>query len=106
MERRGSMQEFRREYRLGSIGDEELLNNPYEVFSSWFTTAVEKHPFEPNACALATCGADGLPRCRMVLLKKYDPSGFVFFSNYNSQKGRDLKENPNARHTLPLLPRS
>lgn len=70
--------------------------DPYALFDAWFKEATEKEPNDPNAMALATVGADGQPSVRMVLLKGVDGQGFTFYTNYESQKGRQLLENPKA----------
>jgi len=70
--------------------------NPFDVFAEWFAEADESEPNDPNAVAVATAGADGQPAVRMVLLKGYDEQGFVFYTNLESNKGRDLAENPKA----------
>lgn len=70
--------------------------NPFDVFGDWFAEAGESEPNDPNAVALATAGADGQPAVRMVLLKGYDEQGFVFYTNLESNKGKDLGENPKA----------
>ena len=72
------------------------LDNPFELFENWFEEAKKKEINDPNALALGTASKDGIPSVRMVLLKGYDKSGFVFYSNFNSQKGNEIKENPNA----------
>jgi len=73
-----------------SIDDMENFDDPYLLFDSWFATASSHEVNDPNAMALATVDADGLPNVRMVLLKDFDTRGFVFFTNYNSQKGQEL----------------
>ncbi|WP_425405621.1 pyridoxamine 5'-phosphate oxidase [Hwanghaeella sp.] len=70
--------------------------NPFDVFADWFAEAQESEPNDPNAVALATADASGQPAVRMVLLKGYDEQGFVFYTNLESNKGRDLAENPKA----------
>ena len=72
------------------------LDNPFELFEIWFEEAKKKEINDPNALALGTSTKDGIPSVRMVLLKGYDQNGFVFYTNLNSQKGYELKENPNA----------
>jgi len=69
---------------------------PFELFHNWFADASDKEPNDPNAMALATVGADGQPSVRMVLLKDADPQGFVFYTNYESRKGRQLLETRKA----------
>lgn len=70
--------------------------NPFALFAAWLEEAGQKEPNDPNAMALATVGADGLPSLRMVLLKGYDAEGFVFYTNLESRKGRQLAANPKA----------
>lgn len=70
--------------------------DPYDRFQDWFAEAQESEPNDPNAMSLATVGADGMPSVRMVLLKGYDPEGFVFYTNTESHKGTDLAAHPKA----------
>jgi pyridoxamine 5'-phosphate oxidase len=70
--------------------------NPYSLFEDWFSLAKDKEPNDPNAMALATADAKGMPSVRMVLLKDWDESGFVFYTNLNSRKGHEIAENPQA----------
>ena len=72
------------------------LDDPFELFEKWFAEAKSNEINEPNALALGTASKDGIPSVRMVLLKGFDKNGFVFYTNLNSQKGNELKENPNA----------
>ena len=72
------------------------LDDPFELFHKWFEEAKKKEINDPNALALATSTKNGIPSVRMVLLKGYDKNGFVFYTNLNSQKGNEIKENPNA----------
>ena len=72
------------------------LENPFELFQKWFEEAKKKEINDPNALALGTSTKDGIPSVRMVLLKGFDKNGFIFYTNLNSQKGNELKENPNA----------
>jgi len=72
------------------------LNNPFELFQKWFEEAKKKEINDPNALALGTANKEGIPSVRMVLLKSQDENGFVFYTNLNSQKGKEIKENPNA----------
>ena len=73
---------------------------PFELFQNWYADASDKEPNDPNAMALATVGADGQPSVRMVLLKDADPKGFVFYTNYESRKGRQLLETRKAAIVL------
>lgn len=70
--------------------------DPFALFSEWLREAGAKEPNDPNAMALSTADADGAPDVRMVLLKDVDPAGFVFYTNLESAKGRQLAENPRA----------
>jgi pyridoxamine 5'-phosphate oxidase len=77
-------------------GDLTGSEEPLALFAAWFAEATRSEPNNPNAMALATVGGDGLPNVRMVLLKGVDASGFVFYTNQHSQKGRELSANPLA----------
>ena len=70
--------------------------DPFQLFAAWLADATEREPNDPNALALATATANGHPSVRMVLLKGYDPDGFVFYTNTESRKGDDLRANPHA----------
>jgi pyridoxamine 5'-phosphate oxidase len=72
----------------------DLDPDPLKQFANWFTAAIEAQIHDVNAMSLATAGADGKPSVRIVLLKGFDQHGFVFFTNYDSEKGRQLEENP------------
>ena len=72
------------------------LDDPLELFEKWYDEAKKKEINDPNALALGTASKKGVPSVRMVLLKGYDKNGFVFYTNLNSQKGNELKDNPNA----------
>ena len=79
--------------------------DPFEVFAAWFDEAKQCGLSEPTAIALATADATGAPSLRMVLLKEHGPDGFVFYTNYESRKGRELLANPRAAlcfHWMPL----
>ena len=70
--------------------------NPIVLFKKWFEAAKKSEINDPNALSLATSSPEGIPTVRMVLLKGLSENGFVFYTNFNSKKGRDLKNNPNA----------
>lgn len=70
--------------------------DPLALFADWYAEAEKSEPNDPSALTLATVGPDGTPSARMVLLKGYDSSGFVFYTNYESRKGRQLIEHPKA----------
>ena len=72
------------------------IDDPFELFEKWFAEAKKKEINDPNALALATSGKEGIPSVRMVLLKGFNKEGFVFYTNLNSKKGNEIKENPNA----------
>ena len=72
------------------------LNNPIDLFGYWFNEAKKTEINDPNALALATTGKNQIPSVRMVLLKDFNEKGFIFYTNLNSQKGKELKDNPIA----------
>ena len=72
------------------------LDDPIELFELWMEKAKQTEPNDPNAVALATSSKNNVPSVRMVLLKGFNKDGFVFYTNLNSRKGNELKENPNA----------
>lgn len=76
-----------------TIGDLPDSGDPFALFALWMKEAAAEEPRDPDACALATVDADGLPDVRMVLLKKFDERGFVFFTNADSAKGQELEGN-------------
>jgi pyridoxamine 5'-phosphate oxidase len=77
-------------------GDFTAADDPLRLFARWMDEAVASEPNDPNAMALATVDADGLPNVRMVLLKGFDERGLVFYTNMESPKGRELAQNPKA----------
>ncbi len=87
---------LRREYETQGLRRAEMHHDPFEQFATWFSTAVNSGLADANAISLATASAEGAPSARVVLLKGFDERGFVFFTNYESQKGRELTENPQA----------
>ena len=72
------------------------IGDPIQLFKIWIDEAKKTEPNDPNALSLATSDKDGFPSVRMVLLKEFSQNGFVFYTNLNSQKGNELKENPKA----------
>jgi len=88
--------DIRRDYRLHSLEENDIAANPIEQFAHWWNDAVNSEIFEVNAMTLATASKDGKPSARIVLLKGFDENGFVFYTNYESQKGKELAENPYA----------
>ncbi|MDX9742296.1 MAG: pyridoxamine 5'-phosphate oxidase [Arcobacteraceae bacterium] len=87
------LSKMREEYTTKGLHREDMLTNPFAQFELWFNHAVEAKLIEPNAFTLATVGSDLKPSQRTVLLKRYDESGFVFFSNYGSKKSKQIQEN-------------
>jgi len=90
------VQNLREDYRASTLEIEDTKNNPLEQFEIWFDEALKAEVPEPNAMTLATATLDGIPSARIVLLKKYDAEGFVFYTNYGSRKGQELLLNPKA----------
>jgi pyridoxamine 5'-phosphate oxidase len=95
--------ETRSEYARGELRRATLKPGPFEQFALWFQQAVDAKIAEPNAMCLATTGADQRPLSRTVLLKSYDERGFVFFTNHESRKARQMAENPNVSLLFPWL---
>jgi len=79
-----------------TVGDFTAADEPFRLFAQWLEDATQNEPADANAMAVATVDADGLPNLRMVLLKGFDEHGLVFFTNMDSQKGRELERNPKA----------
>ena len=118
-----NLSDFREDYQRGALNRAELDVNPIAQFESWFRAATGEEsqgrwrkigialyklwsaicnhrPADSNAMTLATVDKDGKPSTRTVLLKTVDERGFIFFTNYDSRKGRELEDNPNAALTL------
>ena len=93
----------RRDYRLGKLDREDLQTDPIAQFKLWMEQAIEAKVIEPTAMSLSTVGVDGRPLIRTVLLKGVDSRGFVFFTNLESRKARQLAENPHAALLFPWL---
>lgn len=91
-----SVADIRKEYVLQSLNEQDTAAHPITQFDTWFKEALHASIDEVNAMTLATASAEGVPSARIVLLKGFDENGFVFFTNYNSYKGKDLLENPRA----------
>ncbi|TDQ12088.1 pyridoxamine 5'-phosphate oxidase [Pedobacter metabolipauper] len=90
------LQNLRQDYRSAQLSEEDVNTDPIQQFKKWFTEALDAKLYEPNVMTLATANSDGKPSARVVLLKGFDENGFVFFTNYESSKGQDLIENPQA----------
>ncbi len=87
---------FRKEYVLSALNEDDVPRDPMALFSQWLDAAIERGLPEPNAMTLATTGIEGHPAARVVLLKEVSEGGFVFYTNYESAKGRELAANPHA----------
>ena len=88
--------DIRKDYQLQSLSEAEVAANPVQQFGKWWQDAVNSKIDEVNAMTLATVDAHGIPAARIVLLKGYDDNGFIFFTNYNSNKGNEIAANANA----------
>ncbi|GAA4324614.1 pyridoxamine 5'-phosphate oxidase [Pontixanthobacter gangjinensis] len=89
------LKDYRKSYEKGELLESDIPRDPFDLFESWFHLADEADSVEEaNAMSISTVGKDLWPRTRVVLLKSFSREGFVFFTNYESQKGKDLQENP------------
>ena len=88
------MKNKRVDYQTSELRRKDLVESPVEMFRIWFEQVEGIHPFESTAMTLSTTSKDGKPSSRVVLLKGYDENGFVFYTNYESRKGREIEENP------------
>ncbi|MBB5623805.1 pyridoxamine 5'-phosphate oxidase [Pedobacter cryoconitis] len=91
-----NIQNLRQDYRAAELSEADIDKNPIAQFAKWFKDALDAKLYEPNVMTLATADLSGKPSSRILLLKGFDEDGFVFFTNYNSKKGKDLQENPQA----------
>jgi len=91
-----SIADLRHNYTLQQLNEADVDPNPIKQFQRWFDQAIAAQLPEPNAMTLATATRSGIPSARIVLLKGLDERGFVFYTNYESHKGQDLAENPQA----------
>ncbi|TYP75074.1 pyridoxamine 5'-phosphate oxidase [Aquimarina intermedia] len=86
--------DYRKSYNKGYLNEDEISDAPLSIFSDWFKVAEEDEAIdEANAMTLGTIGLDGFPKTRIVLLKHYDDKGFVFYTNYTSEKGEAISHN-------------
>ncbi len=95
-----SIADLRVEYALKTLEERHAQPDPMQQFGIWMVEAIHAQVPEPTAMSLATVGMNGRPSGRIVLLKGVDPKGFVFFTNYQSRKGRELAANPGAALTF------
>jgi pyridoxamine 5'-phosphate oxidase len=91
-----SLTDLRREYASRALDEQDAHADPIRQFTIWFDDALQSQLLDVNAMTLATASAKGEPAARIVLLKGVDENGFVFYTNYDSAKGRDLAANPRA----------
>lgn len=84
---------IRKEYKLKSLMEEEVQANPFDQFKLWWEEAIHSNIDEVNAMTLATNNSNGKPSARIVLLKDFTEQGFTFYTNYESKKGKELKDN-------------
>jgi pyridoxamine 5'-phosphate oxidase len=91
-----TLADIRREYASRALTEDQAHTDPIQQFAAWFAEAQQSELLDVNAMTLATASTSGEPAARTVLLKGFDDSGFVFFTNYESAKGRDLDGNPRA----------
>lgn len=93
----GDLGNYRKSYEKNELLLKDTPENPMELFQKWFFEVDNFFPeIETNAMTLSTIGLDGYPKGRIVLLKKYTFEGFIFFTNYNSEKGKAILKNPNV----------
>ncbi|HEX4917418.1 MAG TPA: pyridoxamine 5'-phosphate oxidase [Limnobacter sp.] len=91
-----SIADLRKDYTQASLNESDAPKEPFAFFRMWFDQALNAELPEPNAMTLATVNEQGKPAARIVLIKGLDDRGFVFFTNYESRKGRELASNPHA----------
>ncbi len=89
---------------MAGLAEKDMARDPFRQFEKWFEEAEAAKVHEPNAAVLSTCTRDGRPSSRCVLLKGLDGRGFVFYTNYESRKGRELEGNPRAAFLFPWVP--
>ncbi|MDO6518943.1 pyridoxamine 5'-phosphate oxidase [Zobellia uliginosa] len=89
--------DYRKSYEKSALLEGTISENPMELFQKWFhETEASEGVDEPNAMTVSTIGLDGFPKSRVVLLKKFTYEGFIFYTNYNSEKGKAIAANPNV----------
>lgn len=88
------LQEMRREYKRDALDEQSVQKSPFLQFEKWFEDAKNAQVMEPNTMILATSSKESIPNIRAVLLKIFDTRGFVFFTNYQSDKAKEIEQNP------------
>ena len=94
MQEKKELKNIRLNYGNNQLLESKLSKNPFIQFKNWFDLVLKAEIVEPNAMTIATATKCGIPSARVVLLKEYDETGFIFFTNYGSRKGKELSENP------------
>lgn len=88
---------YRKSYEKSALREDSISDNPMQLFRKWFYEVEASDGVdEPNAMTVSTIGLDGFPKNRVVLLKKYTHEGFIFYTNYESEKGKAIAQNPNV----------
>lgn len=90
------LQEMRTDYKKASLDESSVPEEPFTLFETWFTQAKDAQIKDPNTMILATSSKENIPNIRAVLLKIFDEKGFVFFTNYQSIKAKEIEENPHV----------
>lgn len=90
------LSKLRKDYGKMGLDEKDLSPDPFKQFEKWFTEAANAEVLEPDAFTLSTVSAEGKPSSRIVLLRNFDQRGFTFYTNYESQKGRELEQNPHV----------
>ena len=90
------LQDMRTDYSKATLDEKSVPLDPFELFETWFSQAVETKVKDPNTMILATSSKENIPNVRAVLLKIFDEKGFVFFTNYNSIKAKEITQNPHV----------
>jgi len=98
-----ALADMRKDYGIAGLLEKDLAKNPFRQFETWFAEAEAAKVPEPNAMTLATADRAGRPSARTVLLKAVDGRGFVFYTNYESRKGRELADNVQAALVFPWI---
>lgn len=90
------LSDYRKSYEKNELLENNVPDGPIELFNRWFHEADASSQSETNAMSMSTIGLDGFPKTRVVLLKQFTWEGFIFYTNYNSEKGKAIAENPNV----------
>lgn len=96
MQENNELKNLRLSYERDQLLESNVSKDPFNQFKIWFDLVVKAEVIEPNAMTIATSTKNGIPSARMVLLKGFDETGFTFFTNYESRKGKELLDNPLA----------